>query len=273
MSSYPNPDPTRGSGGPAGPLVQVRDLVHRWAPSDTTGETTSLDGASLSVGEGEVVALIGPSGCGKSTLLRVLAGLTVPSSGEAMVGGVSVVGRPGRCAWMPQNLALMPWRTVMANATLGAEVAGASRAEAVARARPLLERFGLGDYERAWPSQLSGGMRQRLAVLRAYLTEAPVLLLDEPFGALDAITRLSLQAWLQEMMTQDDEASNRSVLLVTHDVEEALLLADRVVVMSSRPGRIIHEVTVPMARPRAPGIVSSPDFVQLRSELLSTLNP
>lgn len=268
MSSSPSPDHPRP---PAGE-VKLRAVVHRWPSSGEADATPTLDGVDLSAAEGEVVAIIGPSGCGKSTLLRVLAGLTVPISGEATVGGVSVVGRPGRCAWMPQNLALMPWRTVLANATLGAETAGTSRAEAAARARPLLERFGLGDYERAWPSQLSGGMRQRLAVLRTYLTNAPVLLLDEPFGALDAITRRSLQAWLQEVMTDEHETSSRSVLLVTHDVEEALLLADRVVVMSSRPGRIVHETSVPLARPRDPGIVSNTDFVELRSELLSTLS-
>ena len=237
------------------------------------GEKEVLAPMDMAVTDGAFVSLLGPSGCGKSTLLRVLAGLTVPSAGTAEVGGRSVIGRPGSCAWMPQHHGLLPWRRVLANATLGAEVGGQGRADAEARARPLLERFGLGGFERAWPGELSGGMRQRLAVLRTVLVDAPVLLLDEPFGSLDALTRRSLQTWLQEVLGSDGVQSegarseevapgaglgHRTVLVVTHDVEEAVLLADRVVVLSARPGRVVADVAVPLPRPRGATLVTDP---------------
>ena len=266
--------------------MTLRALEHRWPDAAGRPSTPALDGVDLDVAPGEVVALLGPSGCGKSTLLRVLAGLTVPSAGTAEVGGRSVIGRPGSCAWMPQHHGLLPWRRVLANATLGAEVGGQGRADAEARARPLLERFGLGGFERAWPGELSGGMRQRLAVLRTVLVDAPVLLLDEPFGSLDALTRRSLQTWLQEVLGSDGVQSegarseevapgaglgHRTVLVVTHDVEEAVLLADRVVVLSARPGRVVADVAVPLPRPRGATLVTDPGVVALRATLLDAL--
>lgn len=265
--------------------VSLRGVRHQWAGSRGVA-TLALDELNLEIDAGEVVALVGPSGCGKSTLLRMLAGLTVPSSGTVEVGGRSVAGRPGTCAWMPQNHGLLPWRRVLANATLGAEVAVASgmrnraRAEAEARARPLLERFGLAGFEAAWPSQLSGGMRQRLAVLRTVLVDAPVMLLDEPFGSLDALTRSSLQSWFQDVLAvgpgepaQDGggEQPKRTVIVVTHDVEEAILLADRVVVLSARPGRVVADVAVEIPRPRPADLVVTPPVIALRSQLLAAL--
>jgi ABC-type nitrate/sulfonate/bicarbonate transport system ATPase subunit len=226
-----------------------------------------LDGVSLSVPGEAFVSLVGPSGCGKSTLLRVLAGLLVPDEGTATVDGEDAAGRPGLVAYMPQKDLLFPWRRALANATLGAEVAGVAKGEAQARARELLPLFGLEGFERAWPNQLSGGMRQRLALLRTFLTPRRTLLLDEPFGALDAITRREMQAWLQDVWQRD----RRTVLFVTHDVEEALLLSDTVAVMSPRPGRIVARVAVPFARPRPPGLVVEPEFVALKSELLAAL--
>lgn len=251
--------------------VDVRGLGHTWPARRDAPPQLALDHVDLSIPAGSVVAVVGPSGCGKSTLLRILAGLTVPTSGSVEVGGTDVAGRPGACAWMPQHHNLMPWRRVLANATLGAEVGGMDREEARSRALPLLERFGLSGYERAWPVQLSGGMRQRLAVLRTFLIDAPVLLLDEPFGALDALTRRSMQTWLQEVMEAETADTSRTVLLVTHDVEEALLLADRVVVLSPRPGRVVADVPVVLARPRAPGLIADPAFVALRRSLLDAL--
>ncbi len=212
--------------------------------------------------------MVGPSGCGKSTLLRVLAGLLVPAAGEATIDRRAVIGAPGGSAYMPQKDLLLPWRRALANATLGAEVAGIPHAEARQRARALFAPFGLAGFEKAWPSQLSGGMRQRLALLRTFLLPARALLLDEPFGALDAITRREMHRWLQEVWLAD----RRTVLLITHDVEEALFLSDSVHVMSPRPGRMVASVPVPFPRPREAGIVTSPGFVALKATLLAALD-
>jgi ABC-type nitrate/sulfonate/bicarbonate transport system ATPase subunit len=254
--------------GPAAPAVAVEGLAVSWDGPD--GPRVALDGVDLRIDAGSFVAIVGPSGCGKSTILRVLAGLLVPDAGTALVGGADVVGRPGAVAWLPQRDALLPWRRVLGNAVLGAELHGDPVDEAEARARALLERFGLSGTEHLWPSELSGGMRQRVAVLRTFLTPAPVLLLDEPFGALDALTRRQMQGWLQEVLAAPGEEA-RTVLLVTHDVEEALLLSDRVVVMSAAPGRIVADVDVAFDRPRAGELVADAAFVRRRLELLTAL--
>jgi ABC-type nitrate/sulfonate/bicarbonate transport system ATPase subunit len=237
----------------------VQDLHHAF--STPSGPLEVLADVSLSVGPGEAVAVIGPSGCGKSTLLRVLSGLEHPSSGSVTADGPS--------AYMPQRDALMPWKRALDNATLGAEVAGERRVDARARALELFEPFGLSGFERAWPGELSGGMRQRLALLRTFLTPSSTLLLDEPLGALDAITRRQLQGWVEERWLA--EQPRRALLLVTHDVEEALLLADRVVVLSPRPGRVIAEVASPWARPRDPALVLEPPFVAAKADLMKAL--
>lgn len=247
------------------PAIRVEGLEHTFRQKGR--EVRAVDGVDLEVGEGEFVALVGPSGCGKSTLLRVLAGLLVPTGGTAEVGGMSAVGRPGLVAFMPQKDLLLPWRRALANAALGLEVHGVPRREARARARGLFGVFGLEGFEQAWPAQMSGGMRQRLALLRTFLVPSRVLLLDEPFGALDAITRRGMHAWLQEVLALEP----RTVLLVTHDVEEALVLADRVVVMSPRPGRIVDAIAAPFARPREPGIVTEPAFVAAKARVLAAL--
>jgi ABC-type nitrate/sulfonate/bicarbonate transport system ATPase subunit len=261
---------------PAGPggAVRLDRVSHAWPASRGGASRQTLDGIDLAVDPGSVVALVGPSGCGKSTLLRIVAGLTVPTAGVVEVDGVDVAGRPGGAAWMPQHHNLLPWRRVLGNAVLGAEIGGVPRADAEARARPLLERFGLGGFERHWPAQLSGGMRQRLAVLRTVLIDAPVLLLDEPFGALDALTRRSMHGWFQEVLAAGapgGERGGRTVVLVTHDVEEALVLADRVVVLSARPATVVADVAVPFAWPRRGDLVADPRFVAMRASLLEAL--
>ncbi len=228
----------------------------------------ALDGVDLVVPAGAFVSVVGPSGCGKSTMLRILAGLLEPTGGKALIRGESVVGRPGLAAYMPQKDLLLPWRRTLANAALGAEISGIPRADAHQRAAELLDVFGLSGFENAWPVQLSGGMRQRLALLRTFLIPSDVMLLDEPFGALDAITRRQMHQWLQEVLARD----RRTVLLVTHDVEEALVLSDYVYVMMPRPGRIATKVDVPFDRPRRPTIVTSPDFVARKAELLAALD-
>jgi ABC-type nitrate/sulfonate/bicarbonate transport system ATPase subunit len=225
------------------------------------GDLTALDGVDLQVRGGEAVAIVGPSGCGKSTLLELLAGLQAPGAGRVSTG-------PETCAFMPQGDLLLPWRDALGNAGLALECAGASKAEARRAAAPLFERFGLGEFERAYPRELSGGMRQRVAFLRTLLAGRPALLLDEPFGALDSITRASMQEWLAGALAQEP----RTLVLVTHDVEEALYLADRVAVMSPRPGRIVAEIDVPFERPRPRReTVTGPEFAELRQQAMEAL--
>ena len=244
--------------------IELRGLSHTFGGRRPV---PALAGVDLEVPDGAFVSVVGPSGCGKSTILRVLAGLQVPSGGEALVGGGSTIGRAGLVAYMPQKDLLLPWRRVLGNATLGAEVAGVPRAEAKAAALGLMERFGLAGFERSWPAQLSGGMRQRVALLRTFLQPARTLLLDEPFGALDAITRRGMHIWLQDVWMRD----RRTVLFITHDVEEALLLSDTVYVMSPRPGRMVARVDVAFERPRTGGLVVEAAFVRLKAALLSAL--
>jgi ABC-type nitrate/sulfonate/bicarbonate transport system ATPase subunit len=210
-------------------------------------DLTALEGLDLDLRPREVLAVVGPSGCGKSTLLELVAGLQQPDAGSVMAGGAAdPAGRRAACAYMPQRDLLLPWRDALGNAALALECQGVPRSEARRRAEPLFERFGLAEFERARPTELSGGMRQRVAFLRTLLPGRPVLLLDEPFGALDAITRASMQEWLAAALVQEP----RTTLLVTHDVEEAVFLADRVAVMSPRPGRIVATLDVELPRPR-----------------------
>jgi ABC-type nitrate/sulfonate/bicarbonate transport system ATPase subunit len=229
------------------------------------GAVTALDGIGLELAPREVVAVVGPSGCGKSTLLELVAGLQEPDEGTVTVAGARVASaRRAACAYMPQRDLLLPWRDALGNAALALECAGVRRAEARRRAGPLFERFGLAEFERSRPSELSGGMRQRVAFLRTLLPGRPVLLLDEPFGALDALTRASMQEWLAGTLAEEP----RTTLLVTHDVEEAVHLADRVLVMSPRPGRVVAEFEVALPRPRS---VTDPAFAALRAEALEAL--
>lgn len=215
----------------------------------------ALDGMSLRARPGEVVAVVGASGCGKSTLLELVCGLQQPDSGV-------VAADPA--VLMPQRDSLLPWATALDNAALALRARGAGRAEARAAARPWFERFGLAGFESARPAQLSGGMRQRVAFVRTLLAGKPVLALDEPFAALDALTRQEVQAWLAQALRE----APRTVVLVTHDVEEAVLLADRVVVMSPRPGRAVAELEVALPQPRRR---SDPAVVELREAALRAL--
>lgn len=250
--------------GPA-PAIDVRGLS--LAFQGAAGPVEALRDVSLSAETGTFVSLVGPSGSGKSTLLRVLAGLLTPSSGQALVKGQDVIGRHGAVAFMPQRDALLPWRRALDNATLGATIAGISPARARANARSLLHQFGLDGFERAWPAELSGGMRQRLALLRTFLMPRDVLLLDEPFGALDAITRRRMYLWLESVWEED----RRIVLFVTHDVEEALLLSDRVLVMSPRPGRIVADIEVLFPRPRTAELQTTAEFTNRKRDVLQAL--
>jgi ABC-type nitrate/sulfonate/bicarbonate transport system ATPase subunit len=237
----------------SGEAVEARGVVRRF------GATEALADVDLTVRDGEVVAVVGPSGCGKSTLLELLAGLQEPDAG-------TVSARPA--AFMPQRDLLLPWRDALANAALALECAGASRTEARRAAEPLFQRFGLAEFEGARPAELSGGMRQRVAFLRTLLAGRTLLLLDEPFASLDAITRAEMQQWLADALAGEP----RTVVLVTHDVEEALFLSDRVVVLSPRPGRVVAELAVDLPRPRPRReTVTSPEFAALRERALEAL--
>jgi NitT/TauT family transport system ATP-binding protein len=236
---------TAGGGG----RVVLEEVRHAFGPVE------ALAGVSLRAEPGEVVAVVGPSGCGKSTLLELVCGLQQPTSGTV---------EAGRAVLMPQRDVLLPWLAAVDNAALALRVAGRSRAQARAAARPVLDALGLGGFEDARPAQLSGGMRQRVAVARTLLAGAPVLCLDEPFGALDAITRAETQRWLGDVLAREP----RTVLLVTHDVEEAVLLADRVVVLSPRPARVRATLEVPLPRPRT---ATDPGVVALRAKALRGL--
>jgi ABC-type nitrate/sulfonate/bicarbonate transport system ATPase subunit len=229
------------------------------------GRVSALEGIELGVREDEVLAVVGPSGCGKSTLLELVAGLQEPDEGSVTVrGGADEAARRASCAYMPQRDLLLPWRDALSNAGLALEAQGVGRGEARRRAEPLFERFGLAEFESARPRELSGGMRQRVAFLRTLLPGRPVLLLDEPFGALDSITRGSMQRWLADALAREP----RTVVLVTHDVEEAVFLADRVAVLSPRPGRVVAELPVELARPRD---VTSPEFTAVKRRALEAL--
>ena len=214
----------------AGAPVAIRAVSHGY------GELAVLDDLSVEVGAGERVAVVGPSGCGKSTLLHLICGLEQPLAGAIAVSGADdPAGRLAACALMPQSDLLLPWRSAIDNAALALINAGVRRREAREAAAPLFRRFGLDGFEDHRPSRLSGGMRQRVAFLRTLLAGKPVLLLDEPFASLDALTREELGGWLVGALDQEP----RTVLLVTHDVDEALRTCDRIVVLSPRPGRML----------------------------------
>lgn len=244
---------------PASAIKLVVDDLYLAFP----GPLPVLDGVAFGVGPGEFVSVIGPSGCGKSTLFGVIAGLERPDDGRVLVDGQDATGRVEAFAYMPQQDLLFPWRSVLDNTTLGLEVAGMARRAARERARPLFGPFGLAGFENARPHELSGGMRQRAALLRTVLQDRAVLLLDEPFGALDSLTRADMQAWLDGVRAQ----FGWTVLLITHDIREAVYLSDRVVVLGPRPARVRCEIGIRLPRPRDPGMVTSAQFSALEAQL------
>ena len=251
---------------PAQPAVAVAALSKEF--SARSGKVTALACLSLSVARGEVLGLVGPSGCGKSTLLELVAGLQEPTAGTIAVEGRSgAAGRLAACVLMPQRDLLLPWRSALDNAGLALELRGVRRREARRRGMELFERFGLAEFGSARPDELSGGMRQRVAFARTLLAERPILLLDEPFASLDAITRAELQEWTAATLA----AERRTVLLVTHDIEEALYLCDRVLVLSPRPGSVRAELPGgPTGRSRREAVTAA-EFTALRAQALEAL--
>ncbi len=252
--------PAEGTDGPAVRLAAV---------ARTFGQTVAVSGVDLEVPLHGRLSIVGPSGCGKSTLLALICGLDEPGEGSiSVLGAHTAAQRLRRCAWMPQSDLLLPWRDVLGNAALALENQGVARRAARERVAHLAGRFGLAGFERHLPYQLSGGMRQRVSFLRTLVAGKEVLLLDEPFGALDSITRAEMQRWLRDAL----DSEPRTTVLVTHDVEEALLIGKQVAVMSARPGRIVAEFTVelPPASSRRE-LLRHPAFTDLRDEILSLL--
>jgi ABC-type nitrate/sulfonate/bicarbonate transport system ATPase subunit len=247
------------------PLLEAREVTMRYRVGGAG--VLALQCVSLHVNEGEFVALVGPSGSGKTTLLSIFAGLETPTSGTLALRGDTQARLLGRAGYMPQRDLLLPWRTALGNAIAGLQAQGVSRSEATTRARALFAEFGLAGFERAWPATLSGGMRQRVAFARTVLAAHDLLLLDEPFGALDALTRTGLQRWLANLW----ERLGATCLLVTHDLDEALLLADRIYVLSPRPGTVRLERAVPLERPRRLEMLARPEIVAIKAELLASL--
>ncbi|GAA3640270.1 ABC transporter ATP-binding protein [Kineosporia mesophila] len=243
------------------PALSIKDL------DVTLGGLPVVRGLDLHARAGEFVSILGPSGSGKSTTFGVLTGEVSADRGDVRITGDALHGGRSRVAYMPQRDALLPWRTVLNNLTLGLEVRGTKRAAAREKVRPLLEPFGLEGFENRYPAQLSGGMRQRAALLRTVAQEQPLLLLDEPFGALDALTRSQMQGWLENMW----EKYRWTVVLITHDVREALFLSDRVYVFSPRPARVAAEIVVDFPRPRTQALFADPRFAALEAELLQQL--
>jgi ABC-type nitrate/sulfonate/bicarbonate transport system ATPase subunit len=225
----------------------------------SAGPVPVLDGVDVRVGAHEFVSVLGPSGCGKSTLFNIIAGLEEPSSGTVSVDG-HTERRIGRCGYMPQKDLLMPWKTIADNVAIGRVIKGEPKRAARLAAIEILERFGLGNFVDHYPSQLSGGMRQRAALARTFLAGNDALLLDEPFGALDSLTRLRMQSWLLQIWQE----SAASVLFITHDVDEAIRLSDRVYVFTERPATVAVTIDVDLPRPRPYETVLTEAFAALK---------
>lgn len=241
-------------------ILKVQHLSFSYG---STSSTWILKDINFQVRQGEFVTLVGTSGCGKSTLFKTIAGLLEPSTGEVFVEGEETTSQAGKIGFMPQKDLLLPWRTVVDNILLGVEITGGKKAvkQQLPHAMGWLERFGLAAYANSLPPQLSGGMRQRVALLRTIMTGKTVLLLDEPFGALDSMTKKSVHHWLLGLW----EDLQRTVLFITHDLEEALLLSDRVLILHH--GSVLEEMVVDLKRPRKAEMVYEPEFVSLRKEL------
>ncbi len=227
------------------------------------GKTVALNGVSLDIKENEFICVVGPSGCGKSTLLNIIAGLLEPTSGAVYLDGKKIEGTGVERGVVFQGYALFPWRTVLKNVMFGLEMKRMPKAEAEKIAMKYIKAVGLEGFEHAYPKELSGGMRQRVAIARAYAADPEVLLLDEPFGALDAQTRVQLQSELLNTW----EHEKKTCFFITHDVDEAIILAQRVIIMSARPGRIKKIVDIDIPYPRTQATKTDPRFLELKTEI------
>lgn len=242
-------------------VLSLKNLSYAF--SDIEGSQPIFSDLTMDIREGEFVSLIGASGSGKSTLFKLINGLLEPAAGEIWIDGEQPKNRLGKVSYMPQKDLLLPWRTVIDNVLLPLELTRGKKQESVSDVREWLSRFGLAEYEQAYPHQLSGGMRQRIAFLRTIVSGHDLLLLDEPFGALDALTKRDMHSWLLDMLNN----LNKTVLFITHDLEEALLLSDRIYLLSNRRGQGAQEFFVQLPRPRSSAIIYEPRFVEMRKEL------
>ncbi|MFI6350089.1 ABC transporter ATP-binding protein [Streptomyces sp. NPDC050560] len=254
-------------GAGAAPALSIDSVGRRF---DVDGaDFVALDDVNFTVGQGEFVCIVGPSGCGKSTLLMSIAGLVPPSSGRIVANGEPVRGPSPARGVVFQEGAVLPWRSVLRNVTYGLDMQGiGTKAERRERARELIRMVGLEKFEDRLPKALSGGMRQRLAIAQTLACDPSMLLMDEPFGALDAFTREAMQLALLDIW----ERQRTTVVFVTHGVDEAVILADRILIMAGGPGRIVREVRVPLARPRTPEVRGSAEFQEARQTVWETIN-
>jgi ABC-type nitrate/sulfonate/bicarbonate transport system ATPase subunit len=263
VTSAIGPAPSSIAGSVKLRLERVRKSYR--TPANETLEI--LTETTFEIRNREIVTIVGPSGCGKSTLLNILAALTEPSGGRMLIDGAEQPDRGRYFGYMFQKDLLFPWRTIIDNVALGLEIQGTPRRKARTLSADMLTRFGLNKFAGHYPSQLSGGMRQRVALMRTLLGNRPILLLDEPFAALDALTRSVMQEWLLQIWEQD----HRTILFITHDVEEAIMLSDRVLVMSARPGRIKFEIAIDLPRPRDHSLRTTSRFTELKGLVLDQI--
>ncbi|MDO4977627.1 MAG: ABC transporter ATP-binding protein [Eubacteriales bacterium] len=232
------------------------------------GSRTIIEDINIHLEKGEIVSLLGVSGSGKTTLFHVLSGLTEPQKGKVVLGGEDITGKPGRISYMLQKDLLFQHKKIIDNVSLPLVLKGVKKEEARAKASPYFAEFGLEGTQNQYPTQLSGGMRQRAALLRTYLSSTGVALLDEPFSALDTITKTSIQKWYLQVMQHID----LSTLFITHDIDEAILLSDRIYILSGQPGRISHEIVIREPKPRRDDFNLSPEFLEYKKDILSKLN-
>ncbi|KGK89687.1 nitrate ABC transporter ATP-binding protein [Desulfosporosinus sp. HMP52] len=226
-----------------------------------------INSLSFEIETGSFVSLIGPSGCGKSTICNLIAGIESPDCGQIMLDSSLINGLSGNIGYMPQKDLLLPWRTLLENVLLGCEIQHQDKHNALEEAHKWLNQFGLASFTNHYPHQLSGGMRQRGALLRTILFGKKTLLLDEPFGALDALTRQEIQRWLSSIWNQ----TRHTVLFITHDIDEAILLSDKIIVLSQQPASVLQELIVPFPQPRNPDVLLSSASLDLKKELLNLL--
>ena len=244
------------------PLLELRGVAKSF------GANTVLAPTDLDIAEGAFVSIVGPSGCGKSTLFNIIAGLLGPDAGSVSLESRDIVGATGHVGYMLQKDLLVPWRSVEDNITMAARLTRRVTEEDRREARAVASRYGLGEFLDHYPKALSGGMRQRVAFMRTLVTHQKLLLLDEPFGALDAQTRLDMQRWLLDVWRE----TGRTVLFITHDVDESIFLSDRILVMSPRPGRVVADLANPLGRPRTIDALTDPTFVELKSTIMHLLH-